>query len=67
MIPLNYIIRKSTRVDKFTNSQTNNNYIVYIDDIKLLTMKMEPEAQTIRIYNLDIGMEFGNVSIPYWL
>ena len=47
---------------KFTISQEKINYLIYMDDIKLFA-KYEKEVKTlkqiIRIYNQDIGMEFG--------
>ena len=46
----------------FTKSQEKLNHIVYIDGIKLFAKnekELETLIQTIRIYSLDIGMEFG--------
>ena len=62
MMPLNYIFRKCTDEYKLTKSQETINHLVYMDDIKLFAKnkrEIETLIQTVRIYNQDIGMEFG--------
>ena len=61
MMPLNHILRKCTAGYKLSRSQGKVNYLMYMD-IKLFA-KYEKELETliytVRIYNRDIGMEFG--------
>ena len=62
IMPLNHILRKCTGGYKLSRSQEKINHLMYTDDIKLFT-KNEEELETlihdVRIYNQDIGMEFG--------
>ena len=62
MMTLNHILRKCTAGYKFSTSQEKINHLIYIDDIKLFA-KYETEMETlihaVKIYNQDIGMEFG--------
>ena len=62
MMPLNNIPRKCTAGYKLSRLQEKINHLMYMDDIKLFA-KNEKELETlihaIRIYNQDIGMEFG--------
>ena len=62
MMPLNHILRKCITGYILSRSQENINHLMYMDDIKLFA-KNEKELETlihaIRIYSLDIGMEFG--------
>ena len=62
MMPLNYILRKSTGGYKFTTLQEKINHLMYMDDIKLFA-KNEKELETlikiIRIYIQEIGIGFG--------
>ena len=61
-MPLHHILRKCTVGYKLNRSQEKINYLMYIDDIKLFA-KNEKELETlihaVRIYNQNIGMEFG--------
>ena len=61
MMPLNHTLRKCTGSDKFTKSEEKIGHQMY-KDIKLFA-KNEKESetliQTIRIYDKNIGMEFG--------
>ena len=62
MMPLNHILRKCTAGYKLRRSQEKINHLMNMDDIKLFA-KNERELETlihaVRIYNQDIGMEFG--------
>ena len=62
MMPLNHILRKCAAGYKLGRSQEKINYLMYMDDIKILA-KNEKELETlihaVRIYSQDIGMEFG--------
>ena len=62
MMPLNHILRKCTAGYKLSRSQEKINHLMYMDDIKLFA-KNEKELETlihaVRIYNQDIGIEFG--------
>ena len=61
MMLFNYILRKCTAGYKLSQSQEKINHPMYIDDIKLFA-KNEKELETllvVKIYNQDIGMEFG--------
>ena len=62
MMPLNYKLRKCTRVYKFTKSKEKINHLMYIDYIKVFAKndkELDTLIQIIRIYSQDIGMEFG--------
>ena len=61
MMPLNYILRKSTAGYKLSRSQENGNHSMYMDGIKLFSKNEELETliHTVRIYSRDIRMEFG--------
>ena len=60
-MPLNHILKKYNGINKFKKSQEQINHFTNMD-IKLFA-KNEKEIdsllKTIRIYNQDIGMEFG--------
>ena len=62
MMPLNHILRKWAAGYKLSRSQEKINHLMYMDDIKLFA-KNEKDLETlihaVRIYNQDIGMEFG--------
>ena len=62
MMPLNLILRKITAGYKLSKLQEKINHLMYMDDIKLFA-KNEKESETlkhaVRIYNQNIGMEFG--------
>ena len=61
-MPLNHILRKCTAGYKLSRSQEMINHLMYMDDIKLFAKnekKLETLIHTVRIYNQDIGMEFG--------
>ena len=62
MMPLNHILRKCTARYKLSKLQENINHLMYMNDIKLFA-KNEKEVETLiytnRIYNHDIGIEFG--------
>ena len=62
MVPLNHILRKCTAGYKLSRSQEKINHLMYMNDIKLFAKnekERETLIQTVRIYNQDIGMEFG--------
>ena len=61
LTPLNHRVRKCTEGYKFIKSKEKINQFVYIDNVKLFAkiQKKWRLIQTIRIYNQDIGMEFG--------
>ena len=62
MIPLNHILRKCTAGYKLSRSQEKINHLMYMDYIKLFAKnetELEPLIQAVRIYNQDIGMEYG--------
>ena len=62
MMPLNHILMKCTAGYKLCKLQEKINHLMYIDDIKLFAKnekELETLIQTVRIYNQDIGMEFG--------
>ena len=59
---LNYILKKCAVSYKFTKSQEKINYLMYMDDIKVIAKdekELDTLIQTIRIYSPDIGMGFG--------
>ena len=62
MMPLNQILRKCAAGYKLSTSQEKTNHLIYMDGIKLFA-KNEKELETlihaVRIYNQNIGMEFG--------
>ena len=62
MMPLNHVLRKCTAGYKLSRSQEKINHLMYMDDITLFA-KNEKELETlihaVRIYNQDIGMQFG--------
>ena len=61
-MPLNHILRKCSAGYKLSKSQEKINHLMYMEGIKLFA-KNEKELETlihaVRIYNQDIGMEFG--------
>ena len=62
MMSLNHILRNCTAGYKLSRLQKKINHLMYMDDIKLFA-KNEKELETlihaVRIYNQDIGTEFG--------
>ena len=62
MMPLKHTLKKCTAGYKPNRSHENINHLMYMDDIKLFAKK-EKELETlihgVRIYNQNIGMEFG--------
>ena len=62
IMPLNNILRKCTAGYNLSKSQEKINHLMYMDNIKLFT-KNEKELKTlihtVKIYNQDIGIEFG--------
>ena len=60
MMPLNHILKNAGY--KLSRSQEKTNHPMYMDDVKLFA-KNEKELETlihvVRIYSLDIVMEFG--------
>ena len=61
-MPLNYILRKCTAGYKLRRSQEKINHLIYLDDLKLFAKNekvLETLIHAVRIYNQDIGMEFG--------
>ena len=62
MMLLNHIFWKYTTGYKLNKSQEKINHLMYMDDIKLFAKNgkdLETPIQTGRIYNQDVGMEFG--------
>ena len=62
MMLLNHILRKCTARYKLSRLQEKINHLMYMDDIKLFAKnekELETLIHTVRIYNQDIGMEFG--------
>ncbi len=62
MMPLNHILRKCKAGYKLSKSQEQINHLMYMDGIKLFAKsekELETLIHTVRIYNQDIGMEFG--------
>ena len=67
MMPFNHTLRKGTGRCKLHKSQEKSNHLMYIDDIKLFDKnkkELEIQMQSVRIYNQDIGMEFGRETCP---
>ena len=61
-MPLNHKLRKCTAGYKLNRSQGKINHLMYMDDIKLFTKNekdLESLIHAVRIYSVDIGMEFG--------
>ena len=62
MMLMNHILSKCTAGYKLSRSQEKINHLMYMDDIKLFAKNVK-ELETLiyadRIYNQDIGMEFG--------
>ena len=61
MMPLIHILRKFTSEYKHCRSPEKINHLMYMDDIKLFTKnekELETLIQKVRIYSLNIGMEF---------
>ena len=62
IMSLNYILRKCIEDYKLTKLQETINHLMYMDNIKLFAKnekELETLIQIIRIYNQEIGMEFG--------
>ena len=62
MMPLNHILRKWTAGYKLRKSHEKIDHLIYMDNIKLFaknTKELETLIHAVRIYNQDIGMEFG--------
>ena len=63
MMPLNNILRKCTGGYKLCRWQKKINHLIYMNDIKLFAKNEKNKQKTlihaVRIYNLDLGMEFG--------
>ena len=62
MMPLRQILRKFTVGNTFFKSKKNIIHLTYMDGIKLFSKNekdLETLIQTIQIYRLNIGMEFG--------
>ena len=61
MMPFNHILRKCTAGYKFSRSQENNSYLMYMADVKQFA-KDEKELETlmhaVRLYSQDLRMEF---------
>ena len=59
---LNYILRKCTGGYKLTKSQEKINYLMYMDNIKLLAKtekELKAQTQAWKIHSQEIRMEFG--------
>ena len=62
MTPHNHILGKRTGGYKVCKSQEKINHLMYMDEIKVFVKKekdLEVKIQAVRIFTLDIGMEFG--------
>ena len=62
MMPLNHILSKCTAGYKLSKSQEKINHLIYMDGIKLFAKnekELETLIHTVRIYNQDTEMEFG--------
>ena len=62
MMPLNHILRKCTAGYKLSRLQEKINHLMFMDNIKLFAKnkkELETLIHAVRIYNQDIGMEFG--------
>ena len=62
MMPLNHIFTKCTGGYKLYKSQEKINYLMYMDDIKLIAKNEKRSGnlkEAVRIYSQNIGMEFG--------
>ena len=62
MMPLNHVHGKCTSGYNPSKSQEKINHLMYMNEIKLFAKnekELETHIQTVRIYNQDIGMEFG--------
>ena len=67
MTSLNHILRKCVGGYKFTKSQEKINPLMYIDDIKLFVKNkkdLEIQIEVVKIYHLNIGMEFSIEKYP---
>ena len=61
MMPLNIILRKDSGRHKFYCIEIKDQPAMYLDDIKLIARnekEQENQTQAVRIYNLDIAMDF---------
>ena len=62
LIPLTVILRKAESAYQFSNNEEKINHLLFMDDLKLYAKNekgLESLAQTVRIINDDIGLEFG--------
>ena len=61
-MPFNHILRKCTAGYKLSRPQEKNHHLMYMDDIKVFAKnekELETQIHAVRIYNQDIGIEFG--------
>ena len=68
MMSLNRILRKGTAGYIVSQSQEKIDHLMYMDDIKLLAKNnkdSETQIHAVRIYSLDVGMEFGIRNVPF--
>ena len=64
MMPLNYLLKKCMRGNKFTKSPEKINHLIYIDHIKVFAKngkELETLIQTIRIHSQEIGIGYCNI------
>ena len=67
MMTLNNILRKCTAGNKLSKSQEKIKHLMYMDEIKLFAKnekELEILIENVRIYNQDIGIEFGMKNAP---
>ena len=62
LIPLSLILRKAKAAYKFSESKEKINHLLFMDDLNLYSRcekGLDSLVQTVRVFNEDIGMEFG--------
>ena len=62
LIPLTLILHKSESTYQFSSMKEKINHLLFMDDLKLYAKNkkgLDSLVQTVRIFNDDIGMEFG--------
>ena len=60
--PLSLILRKAKTAYEFSESKEKINHLLLVDDLKLYSRSekgLDTLVQTVRVFNKDIGMEFG--------
>ena len=62
LIPLSLILRKAKSAYQFSESKEKINHLLFRDDLKLYSRSekgLDSLVQTVRVFDEDIGMEFG--------